>query len=597
MKKFFVAIVLLIVVFSYTILSCVQHSLVPEKAIEKVLLQQIDSFAEAKDQLLIAVKSGNDAKHLQQLFLQTRIAYKKIEWAAEYFLPPVSKSVNGAPVEEIERYDGVVFPPAGLQVIEQYLFPNYDTSKKKEIIEQLDRLQTSCDKYKSYFTHIDIFNWQVLDAAKLEVFRILTLGISGFDAPIAQNSIRESATSLRNVKNALAYYAVKEHDDSLSQLFDKAIQYLDAPTDFNDFNRANFITQYANPLTKGITALEVQLKMHPAKYNRLLNQNASTLFDTDAFNVNSYVFDQYSFVTKEKIELGKMLFSDPILSGNGKRSCQSCHQPGKAFTDGVAKNMNIKGDNFIRRNTPTLLNAALQPFQFDDIRVISLEDQAAAVIENPEEMHGSVSKATKQLWQDKKYREMFARAFPKKDRTSIDSFEVLNAIGSYIRTLVALNSRFDEYMRGNKAAMTEEEVAGFNIFMGKAKCGTCHYMPLFNGAFPPMYTQMETETIGVPQTATGHEIDTDMGRYNIIKRPSQMHSFKVTTVRNAALTAPYMHNGVFTTLEEVVDFYNKGGGAGLGMKLDNQTLPTDKLNLTEKESTELVAFIKSLNSR
>ena len=212
-------------------------------------------------------------------------------------------------------------------------------------------------------------------------------------------------------------------------------------------------------------------------------------------------------------------------------------------------------------------------------------------------MHGSMKMAAQKLWQNKSYRQLFAAAFPKKDRMDIDTLEVMNAIGSYVRSLVMLNSRFDDYMRGNKVAMNQQEINGFNLFMGKAKCGTCHYMPLFNGSFPPRFNIIESEVIGVPENAAETAIDTDMGRYDILKTPAFKHAFKITTVRNAARTAPYMHNGVFTTLEQVVDFYNKGGGAGLGYKVDNQTLALNKLNLSKKECDELVSFIKSLDSK
>ena len=145
--------------------------------------------------------------------------------------------------------------------------------------------------------------------------------------------------------------------------------------------------------------------------------------------------------------------------------------------------------------------------------------------------------------------------------------------------------------------MNQSEINGFNLFMGKAKCATCHYMPLFNGTLPPKFIRIESEVIGVPRYAKSMEVDTDMGRYNLVRIDDYKHSFKITTVRNAAQTAPYMHNGVFTTLEQVVDFYNKGGGAGMGLKVDNQTLAADKLNLSPEECGELVAFIKSLDSK
>jgi cytochrome c peroxidase len=133
--------------------------------------------------------------------------------------------------------------------------------------------------------------------------------------------------------------------------------------------------------------------------------------------------------------------------------------------------------------------------------------------------------------------------------------------------------------------------------MGKAKCATCHYMPLFNGTFPPRFQKIEAEVIGVPKSIRENIIDQDMGRYAIVKVESLKHAFKTPTVRNAELTSPYMHNGVFNTLEQVMDFYNKGGGAGLGMKIKNQTLPFDSLSLSLKEQNDIIAFIKSLNSQ
>jgi cytochrome c peroxidase len=120
---------------------------------------------------------------------------------------------------------------------------------------------------------------------------------------------------------------------------------------------------------------------------------------------------------------------------------------------------------------------------------------------------------------------------------------------------------------------------------------------LFNGTLPPRYMQMDAEVIGVPKTKAGKAIDPDEGLYSISPFAFNRHSFKVTTVRNAARTAPYMHNGVYKSLEEVIDFYNKGGGAGIGLQVPNQTLAPNKLNLTILEQKQLIAFIKSLDSK
>jgi cytochrome c peroxidase len=302
-------------------------------------------------------------------------------------------------------------------------------------------------------------------------------------------------------------------------------------------------------------------------------------------------------MSEPKVTLGRVLFFDPLLSGNGTRSCGSCHQPEKAFTDGLVKNTVIGDRRMLRRNTPTLINAALQPSQFYDLRVTTLEDQSRTVVQNIEEMHGAMNLSAKRLWNDVRYRELFEKAFPRANRTGIDTLEVMNAIGCYVRSLTQLTSRFDDYMRGSDSALDGDEIAGFNLFMGKAKCATCHYMPLFNGTFPPRFVKTESEVIGVPAAAGSKKIDEDRGRYDVIPVEAYRHAFKTPTLRNVARTSPYMHNGIYSSLKQVVDFYEKGGGVGLGIKLDNQTLPFDKLELTPKEKGELIAFMKSLDSK
>jgi cytochrome c peroxidase len=596
MKQFFL-ISLLIISLLVDNSSCTTEKIPPERKIADVLLLQVDSFASWCDKLQIAAsRNGADEKELQQIFLQARSSYKKFEWAAEYFEPLTSRAVNGPPVPEVEP-TGQVLEPTGLQVMENWLYPVLDKSKIKQLSDQARFLKTRCAIYKTHFDKVPMFDWQVFDASKLEVFRIITLGIAGFDDPLSLKCMEESAISLRSVQGQLAIYMQGNDDEHLKEKINSSISVLVAGTNFNDFDRAVFIKSYANPITIAISDAENKLQLHPATYNRLLNQQAKTLFDSNAFNVNAFSQDPSAFITAKKIHLGAELFQDPSLSGNGVRSCRSCHQPEKAFTDGLIKNTTIDSRHALARNTPTLINAALQPSQFYDLRVRTLEDQSRAVVQSEEEMHGSMNLSVQKLWQNEKYRRLFSEAFPKPDRMGIDTFEVMNAIGSYVRSLVFLNSRFDEFMRGKSSALTAEELKGFNLFMGKARCGTCHYMPLFNGSFPPRYMKIETEVIGVPGSLVKNEIDKDPGRYGIIKAESLKHAFKIPTVRNISRTAPYMHNGVFSTLDQVVNFYNKGGGAGLGLNLNNQTLPTDSLRLSKNEQQDLIAFMKSLDSK
>ncbi|MNR09324.1 Cytochrome c551 peroxidase precursor [compost metagenome] len=229
------------------------------------------------------------------------------------------------------------------------------------------------------------------------------------------------------------------------------------------------------------------------------------------------------------------------------------------------------------------------------MRQLDLEKQSVDVIQNKDEMHGSMENIHAKILIDQEYKKLFKKAFPKTTKT--EAWQIQNAIASYIRSLNSFDSRFDLYMRGEKNILNDQEIEGMNLFMGKAKCATCHFTPLLNGTVPPSYSKTEHEVIGTPNEASGKKLSPDLGRYLYNKMPQLVGAFKTPTVRNVAVTAPYMHNGVFKTLEEVVSFYNKGGGQGLGYEVENQTLPFDKLNLTVTEEQALVAFMKTLTDK
>lgn len=169
----------------------------------------------------------------------------------------------------------------------------------------------------------------------------------------------------------------------------------------------------------------------------------------------------------------------------------------------------------------------------------------------------------------------------------------------YLHTLISFNSRFDQHIRGERKTLTAREINGFNLFMGKARCATCHFAPLFNGSKPTLYLYQESEVIGVPARANTKQItlDPDQGRFTVTNKEFHRFSFKTPGIRNIELTSPYMHNGVFKSLEEVMDFYNKGGGKSLGIAPPNQSLPFQKLNLQKEEIKDLIAFMRSLTDK
>lgn len=593
-----ISVALLIILAS---LGCVKtKKLSSADIVKQYYILQIANADTLVKQLYNKIQNNAPGDSIQQAFKAARLAYKKTEFLAEYYNPLTAKSINGAPISSMDENDQhKTDAPEGFQVIESYIFPNYNGVQKKELLQETGILKSNFIRLKAVAEHQELANPQIFDALRSEVFRIITLGITGFDAAIAQNSMAEAAAALTSVKEVLIIYKSDFENNKRSefyniiQLLNKSISHLSASKDFNKFDRMQFITEYANPLSSSILNLSQLLGNPEFKELRALKATAATLFDENAFEPNYYTAGYEAHMNKEKAALGKLLFYDVILSGAKNRSCGSCHKPELAFTDGLAKNTALNGKSLVKRNTPTILNVGLQSALFYDNRVNYLEDQATDVISNADEMHGSLPLAVKRLKENQEYNLKFKEAFPKSSEPVTD-YNIRNTLGSYIRTLTSLNSPFDKYVRGDKNQLTKQELNGFNLYMGKAKCATCHFAPLFNGTVPPDFKITETEVIGVPLKAGSKEIDTDPGKYNLRKLPLYRNAFKTPTVRNIALTAPYMHNGIYKTLEEVIDFYDEGGGVGLGMDIPNQTLPFDKLNLTKAEKKDIVAFLKKL---
>lgn len=577
----------------------------PEKTpLQKALdlyRKDVTDFVSSMNELVKACESG-ETKRLQPAFKQSRAAYKKVEWLAAYYNPFTAKQINGPAIAEVDPSDkSVVIEPEGFQVLEEVIFPVFDTLSKAALVKQAKMLRATAKRLENAASTLETTEAHLLDALRLQIFRMAALGISGFDSPIAKNSLAEAEASLQSIGDNLRLFAQAVSDDESTQkamdgLVAKAAAFLKAPTSFDSFDRMAFITEGLNPLSAGIVFLQKTLKMPFFTEPRALRATATTLFDSGAFNPDFYVPDASAYSNDAKILLGKKLFYDAVLSDRGKRSCASCHKPELAFTDGLKAADVLGGGSRLKRNTPTLINAGLQPFLFYDMRVGFLEDQAAEVVKNKDEMHGDFAKAIGTLKKNTAYTRMFRAAYANREVTET---QIKNALASYIRSLTKFSTPFDEYMRGNKSAMTAQQIKGFNLFMGKAKCGTCHFTPLFNGVNPPEFNRVDAEIIGIPATADTLRplLDSDEGKYRTYKISVQRFAFKTPTLRNVALTAPYMHNGVYLTLEEVMDFYNRGGGKGLGLEVPGQTLSSEKLNLSNDEKKAVLLFLQALTDR
>lgn len=546
-------------------------------------LSVLDSFVVAK----------RNTEQLQDQFKVCRLQYKKIEVVIEYYFQGLHKRINGPALPDVKTDDNQVWPPHGFQVIEQYLFSSYHDSLATIVGNEIKLLQGDLRFAVTNLEAQHILPTHIYEMVQHQIIRISAMGITGFDAPLSKYSLTEAIASLKGVPDILN--SISNTTNELNNAIKSAINYLQANNEFDGFNRMEFLKKHLMPLSllvakqNTLPADTLQLKPH--------NNVLSDLMQGKSFNADFFTPYAVSHGSKEKAELGKKLFFDKQLSAGNKISCGSCHKPELMFTDGLSKaNDFVHGGN-LPRNTPTIYYAGFQNNQFYDMRSIYIEDQVNEVMQNSSEFNFSAAGIKERLLKNDEYKTLFSKAFPKAD--SITGFEIRNALASFIRSLAPFSSRFDEYMKGIDTAINKEEINGFNLFTGKAKCATCHFMPIFNGTIPPWYNKSESEIIGVPATAvwSNAKIDADVGRYNFNKLEELRFAFKTPSVRNIAKTSPYMHNGVYKSLDEVVEFYHVGGGVGLGIDLPFQSLPFDSLILNTVEKKALVAFMNTLTDK
>lgn len=276
-------------------------------------------------------------------------------------------------------------------------------------------------------------------------------------------------------------------------------------------------------------------------------------------------------------ELGELLFNDSILSRGNQVSCASCHKPDHAFADNVPVSFGVdslKGG----RNTPSAMNQSGRVFQFWDGRMETLEEQAAGPIENPVEMDLPLSVAVDKLNKHEQYRKFFIKIFGH----PADKKSVTDAITAFEKTLETSNSAFDNYMSGKDTTQFSASAKrGREIFNVKGKCFDCH--------FGPDFTTDLFRNIGI---FNGKELN-DSGRFIVTRDPSDIGRFKTPGLRNIAMTAPYMHNGMHKTLREVIDYYNEPDKF-ITNSVNRDTSLAKPLGLTEQDKKDLEAFLMSL---
>ncbi len=535
---------------------------------------------------LILSKNRDD---IERHYLISRSYFKRLEPVMAFYNAENYKFLNAPNILKVEEEDATnikIAEPKSFQVLEEFIFT--DSLHLNTIHKTADVIgnRLALIEKNTNFSHIKPYHviWMLRDA----IMRVSQTGITGFDSPVLEQSLLEAVFVYQSIKEILELLKPEfENEDLYLKWMDEIKGSITAlqQSDFSSFDRYSFIKKRTHAQMKLCNETASDWKVE-FPFTMVIQNDAESLFSGETFNAKYFTDYKNQEISEDHIELGKDLFNDTSLSKNRSISCATCHLKSKAFTDGLAKS---KGQS---RNSPTLSYSSFQQGFFYDSRSGSLEGQIVSVVNSDTEFHTNLKTLLEAVYRNENYKVRFDSLYDGK----IDDYNIRNAIASYIRSLNKFNSKFDKNINGVENSLTQNEIQGFNLFMGKAKCATCHFAPVFNGTVPTRYKDTELELLGVPEIndTINAIIDPDLGRFHIFGTEERKFFFKTPTVRNIELTAPYMHNGVYETLEEVVDFYNRGGGAGIGIDLEYQTLPPDPLNLTKEEQRNLVLFLKTL---
>lgn len=533
-------------------------------------------------------------------YRKLRDAFKSFEYLGENSDPLFFKLyLNGSPLPKLEEnsFEPKIIEPKGLQKIDELISDN-----RLQNSEAIYNLLTEFSSYLTTAKPAKLYARDFYNASRIELIRLFSLSLSGFDTPGSNDFIPDGIISINTMKSDLMLFKSEIPEQRYSKcmtLYDNFKSYL-LSTKQEKLDYSKIVKEFVDPLFLELFIIQSELGIEfPEEYEQFpsaINLRVKSIFDAKLVNPNYYSRVPLEYKNQSVEDLGRLLFFDPILSSDGKRACASCHQPNKGFSDQMNKSYALNRESYLDRNAPGLINAIFSTRFFHDMRASSFEDQMEHVVHNEKEFNTDYFTILKNLKQSEGYKSLFNQCFPK-EQESMTFKNVQFAIAAYIQSLVGLNSDFDKYIRNEKKELSAEAVAGFNLFMGKGKCAICHFAPIFNGTVPPLFLDSESEVLGVFENPKTKKVDSDKGRGNALLKEKvdfYQYSFKTPTVRNAKLTYPYMHHGEYASLEQVMEFYNKGGAVGQKLILDNQTLPANPLKLSKKEINQLISFIHSL---
>ena len=578
--------------------------------------QKLQNFSTSLNQLSKIIKqektiSTQAVSTIKNAIETSRIEMKKIDFWLRYLDPLAYKKINAPlPVEwETEVFEKYEKPykriGAGLTLAELYL--DEKNIEKDSLLQLVQDAAIACNTFAADSTTKLLHKpAPFFFCNRLFLLNLATIYTTGFECPDTENILPEMLLMLQSVKQINETFEDAYPNYFLSptykKLFGEMINFVkQQPKNTEEFNHFLFIKKYVNPLFGMNQEMIRAYNVFPKSYNDYtLNANVNSIFDKQLYKGQNSkgVFTAINDETllKEIKAIGKLLFYDPILSENGQRSCASCHNPNQFFTDTtVITHLQFDGINKLPRNTPSLLNVQYNHLLMLDGKHFYLQNQARDVITSPTEMGTNENELVENVLSCKEYKDAFkkfAKHTPNYPTISID--HIAAAVTMYYADLGMYAAPFDDAINFSNKPISQQSIEGFNLFMSKAQCATCHFAPQFNGVKPP-YIGSEFEVLGTPKDVKFSALSEDVGRYKINPAQETMNAFRTGNLRNVTHTKPYMHNGVFTTLEQVIDFYNTGGGIGNGLKVDNQTLSSDSLHLSAYEKQSLVSFMQTLD--
>jgi cytochrome c peroxidase len=552
----------------------------------------------------------NDIKKIRASIDSARIAMKSMDFWLRYMEPLAYKKINGPlPVEwETEVFEKFEKPyrreGAGLTLAALYL--EEPAIKKDSLLQLVRRAISATASYAADSITGQLGNYDHFFLCnRLFLLNLAAIYTTGFECPDADRTIPELTSMLSAVgytyQSFNSSFPATPISTSYLRLFSDLLVFINKqPMDNTSFDHYTFIRDYVNPLfVLNQQFIEQYKVVSHSLVDYSLNKSARSIFDKKLYNGQNAkgifirVTDSAALAQVEKV--GKLLFYDPALSGNNMRSCGSCHKPAQHFTDtSAATSLHFNRNDHLTRNSPSLVNCVYNHLVMLDGKHFTLQNQAKAVISNTDEMACNEYDVIRKVLSCKEYKNIFSKLVnytPQEKEITYD--HIVSSITYYYSRFSNYYAPFDNAMNRH-AELTLGARAGFNLFMGKAQCATCHFAPQFNGVKPP-YVSSEFEVLGVPKDTGYSHLSNDEGRHGINPATETRNAFRTGSLRNAMQTQPYMHNGVFRTMEEVIEFYNAGGGAGHGLTVTNQTLSADSLKLTAKEKSDLLTFIRSLD--